>query len=504
MLLSVLLMALAMGAQDIELVNPDFDAQLDGWQASLFASAVNIEGRSVGRMAVPDDAKPGYPLISQEYAVQPGDVLELRADIRSRSVRDGYGAYAVIEFHQSGQGRLTYAQSDGKTGDRDWAEVTVRGVAPAEADIARICLIVNGRGEAFFDNVRLSTAGSLRVTPLTGPVTLSVTDTVVCDDLIGFGFEDDGWFYNPENAAKGVSAEDHALREGRIEWMNPDHIRMFVWIKDYCPSGDWAHFTFDSPNMESRCRTLDTYQKLGAEVNITGVEWGLDLPYADPAKAAAGIGRLFEYLIRERGYTCIKYWTLTNEPNGRWTVPGQSFDTFKEVHRKVKEEFVERGLDVKIVGSDDTSGFDWFRSCVKDDDYYATADLFASHRYTQYPDRILAPFFFKERLELLAEKAPRKPFIIEEFGFQDQRSGTVENPIMMTYPYAVWTAAFCIEGLNLGVAGFTIWSIHEMYYPGCFMEYALWEFKDDAWKVRPVYHAMANFTRLTERGDKVR
>lgn len=504
MLLSLLLAAFALGAQDIPLNNPGFDAQLDGWQASAFASAATIEGRSIARMTVPDDAEPGYPLISQEYPVQPGDVLELRVDVRWRGVRDGYGAYAVIEFHKAGQGRLTYAQSDGKTGHGDWAEVVVRGVAPADADVARICLIVNGRGEAHFDNVRLSAAGNLRVSPLSGPVTLTITDTVVCDDFIGFGFEDDGWFYNPENAAKGVTPDDHPIREGRIEWMNPDHVRMFVWIEDYCPTGDWEHFTFDSPNMQSRYRTLDTYQKIGAEVNITGVEWGFDTPYADPAKAAAGIATLFDHLIRDRGYSCVKYWTLTNEPNGRWNVPGQNFDVFREVHTRVKEEFVKRGLNVKIVGSDDTSGFDWFKSCVEDADYFDTADLFASHRYSQYPDRVLAPFFFNERLELLAGKTPRKPFVVEEFGFQDQRSGTVDNPIMMTYPYALWTAAFCIDGLNLGVAGFSIWSVHEMYYPGCFMEYALWDFKDDAWKVRPVYHAVANFTRLTERGDKVR
>ncbi len=50
-----------------------------------------------------------------------------------------------------------------------------------------------------------------------------------------------------------------------------------------------------------------------------------------------------------------------------------------------------------------------------------------------------------------------------------------------------------------------IWALHEVYYPGNgFMEYALWEFKDDDWKVRPVYHAWASLCRLTEKGDRVR
>jgi hypothetical protein len=502
------LFAFSLGASENLLANGDFEKGLDGWHANTSAVAIAAAeeaGRSVARIDVPGDFKPGYPGVEQELAVVPGQVLELRAEASSRGVRDGYGAYAVIEFHKAGQGRVSFSQSDGLSGDTDWRELVVRSVAPAEADRARVLLVVNGHGVGLFDNARLYAAGNVLAGPLSGPVTLAVTDTVVCDGLVGFGFEDDGWFYNPENAQHGVTAEDYPVREDRIAWLDPDHVRMFVWIKDYCPSGDWEHFTFDSPNMQSRYRTLDEYQRLGTDVNITGVEWGLVKPYADPAKAATGIATLVEHLVKERGYTCVKYWTLTNEPNGQWNKPGQDFEVYREVHRRVKEEFARRGLDVKAVGSDDTSGFEWFKRCVEDDEYFRDSDLFSSHRYVKYADAVLAPFFFRERLDLLAAKTPRKPLVIEEFGFQDHRSGTVENPIMMSYPYAVWTSAFYIEGLNLGVAGFSIWSVHEMWYPGnAFMEYALWEFKEDAWKVRPVYHAVANFTRFTERGDKVR
>jgi len=77
------------------------------------------------------------------------------------------------------------------------------------------------------------------------------------------------------------------------------------------------------------------------------------------------------------------------------------------------------------------------------------------------------------------------------------------NPIMRSYPYAVWTTSLAIDGLNRGTAGFSIWSVHEMLYPGGMrMEYALWDYKDLGWQVRPVYHAWAMFTRLTSRGDR--
>ncbi|HOC73802.1 MAG TPA: hypothetical protein PKL54_13400, partial [Candidatus Hydrogenedentes bacterium] len=37
-----------------------------------------------------------------------------------------------------------------------------------------------------------------------------------------------------------------------------------------------------------------------------------------------------------------------------------------------------------------------------------------------------------------------------------------------------------------------------------FMNYGLWDFKDDGFRTRPVYHAWAPFSRLTRRGDAVR
>jgi hypothetical protein len=200
----------------------------------------------------------------------------------------------------------------------------------------------------------------------------------------------------------------------------------------------------------------------------------------------------------------VREWTLTNEPNTHWTQSGESFEKFVRIHQLVKAEFAARGLDVEVVGSDDTAGATWFQQCVNDPAYFETADLFGSHRYFPFADRGLATRFYEERLGLLRGKTPVKPFVVGEFGFQDARSGVFENPIMEEYRYAIWTAAFAIEGLNAGVAGFSIWSIHEMYYPGGrIMNYALWNYKDRAWLPRPVFYAWANFCRLTKSGDKV-
>ena len=506
----LLIPALMLTAAQGELLqNGAFEDGLDGWQTSYMASAVRADAvtegdRRAAHVTVPAGAPVGFPMLVQSIDAKPGVVFEAHVDAMGRQVRGGYGVYASVEFLDVAGKRLSFTMSDAALGENRWRPLTIRAVAPPETVKVRLCLVLHGTGEAYFDNASLIRAADLSAGPLEAPVTLKVTTDVACGDFMGFGAEDDGWFYNPENAAHGVGDDDVALREGRIRWMDPDWVRMFFWYKDWCPSGDWKTFTFDSPNMQSHYRTLDLYQEIGARVNVVGVEWSIPQPYADGAKAAKAIGALFDHLIRAKGYTCVREWTLTNEPNSAWLERGNTFDDFVQLHALVEEEFARRGLAVAILGSDDTNDLAWFTDCVQDEAYFATADFFGSHRYFPYADRVLAPFFFDDRLGLLAGKAPEKPFVVAEFGFQDARSGTLENPLMEEYRYAVWTAAFIIEGLNRGVAGFSIWCLHEVYYPGGgFMNYGLWDFKNRGWRVRPAYHAFASFTRLTEAGDKV-
>ena len=225
-------------------------------------------------------------------------------------------------------------------------------------------------------------------------------------------------------------------------------------------------------------------------------------PYGGaPEKCAAAIGALFEHLIKDKGYTCIRDWTLTNEPNGYFAQKPYSFEAYVKLHVAVAAEFKRRGLRVNVVGSDDTDGWPWFRQCVTTPEYFATADYFGSHRYFPYGDRELAKFFYTDRLGLLTSKQAGKPFVVGEFGFHDGRSGALVNPLMESYPYAVWTSAFCIEGLNRGVAGFSVWCLHEMYYPGNgFMNYGLWEFQGSRLADAPGLPCMGEFLPQLARG----
>lgn len=487
--------------------NGSFEHGLEAWEPAfsspVTAEALALEGRTAVRLVVPSEAPIAYPSVRQAYPVTPGVVVSASVDALGRNICDGAGVYISVEFLGADGGRISFVQSEMVIPDGTWRPLRIRGIAPPESVSARLCLLLNGHGEACFTGVKVTAAPGEDTSLPDGPVILTVTNEIVCPSLKGFGAEDDGWFYNEVNAAKGVAREDWTVREDRVRWMESDWVRMFFWYKDWNPSGDWETFDFDSDNMRSHYRTLDLYQSIDAYVNVVGVEWGMS-KFDNLEKTAKAIGALLEHLVLVKGYSCVQEWTLTNEPNGSWTQRGSTFEEYLRLHELVKEEFHRRGLAIRILGSDDTSGLSWFENCVQSDRYLDCADFFASHLYARYTDRHLAPFFFDDRLDLLRAHAPNKPLVIAEFGFQDHRSGTLENPLMEYYPYALWTTDFVIKGLNRGIAGFCIWCLHEVYYPGGgFMNYGLWNFKDRNWAVRPVYTAWSNLTRHTKTGNTV-
>lgn len=502
------LIFLACAAGDTVLVNGDFAQGVDGWiraaapeiliGPSPDSSAVSVQ------ITVPETAAPGYPNIHQRFDVTPGTLVDARVDIKTHNIRRGNGGYAAVEFYDDAGNRISFGQSDAATPENQWVPIRVRATAPPGSVTSQFCLLLNGTGDALFSNASVRLSQAPAPGPLTGPVTITVKPERACDSFKGFGAEDDGWFYNDNNREHGVDEADIALREERIRWMDPDWQRMFFWYKDWNPSGDWETFDFDTPNMRSHYRTLDLYQQMGATVNVVGVEWGVKHPYGDVEKAARGIVALLEHLVKAKGYTCVQEWTLTNEPNGSFIRTGSTFEDYVRLHVLVKEELVRRELPIRILGSDDTNGLAWFTACVNNGDYFGAADCFVSHRYIPFGDRDQMAYFVEDRMALLEAKTPRKPFAVAEFGFQDGRSGTLENPLMEEYRYAVWTQAFVLEALNRGVAGFCVWCLHETYYPSNgFMNYGLWNYKDRGWQVRPVYHAWAAFCRLTEPGDPV-
>lgn len=461
------------------------------------------------RIEEAEDARVTWNQLSAASPARPGQRFEAAAVAEGVGTYGGNGVGVSLGFYDAEDKRIAHVDTIMGPGDTGRRETRMWAEAPPHAAAVKILLLLHGFGEALFSKVRVTCLPKGCAPPGAEDVDVFVTDDVVAE-LIGFGFEDDGWFYNAHNAERGVDEAAITLREERIAWMEPDYVRMFFWYMDWNPSGDFETFTWESDNMLSHYRTLDLYQRLGARVNVCGVEWAVKEPWRDPERLAYAVGALLEHLIVERGYSCIQDYTLTNEPDIFFARAverdAEDFDTFVRLHVEVAKEFERRGLDINIVGSDDGNNRAWFSQAVADDLYFSLADLFASHFYFAKNTVPLAGHILADRVELLRARTPVKPFIVAELGFSDERTQPPSiNPLMREYAYAMLAMSTFLDGLNVGTVGWSIWCVHEMYYPGADepMRFGLWDFDPPEWPVRPIYHALALMTRHTKTGDAI-
>lgn len=502
--------------------NPDFQNGLDHWikmdSRHLQSSVEERNGRKALKMTYEPPAEVGWPAMVQDLKLTPGNAYTVSVDMDVENTRGGAGPYFVIEYLEASGKRLALSDVEAlilKPGTWNTTKGTIR-VPPAAAKM-RINLILHGFGTAWFSNVTVEEYTPPDNSAMGKEVNAQIAAKSNPHPLLGIGFEDDGYSYTKGNLKHGENEESLALREERIRWLKPGLVRMFVWMGEWLPDGFFkttspTGYLWDSDFMKSKIRTLERYQALGTTVNIAGVEWGVHgQMWRDPAQVARIYADLLEYLVKTRGLSCVRYFTLSNEPNLNFGAQGGTFDNFVAIHRELKQELIARKLDITLVGSDDANDPTWFSKCVESEATRNSVGSFSSHTYLkQYELNPTATAnFFKLRVDTLARFAPEKPLIVGEYGFLSEEATAMSNPLMKTYDYALYTTDFMLRGLSQGVSGFSIWVLHQVYYPGMatseapLMTFGMWDYKATPEIVHPVYHAMANFTRNTATGDKI-
>jgi len=90
-----------------------------------------------------------------------------------------------------------------------------------------------------------------------------------------------------------------------------------------------GRFDWDSDEMRTLYRILDICRELHAEVFLTQIVAGRGVECISGrgpsgqrseigAGFAVGVGALLEHLVKDRGYTSIRWFCMTNEPGMGW------------------------------------------------------------------------------------------------------------------------------------------------------------------------------------------
>lgn len=251
--------------------------------------------------------------------------------------------------------------------------------------------------------------------------------------------------------------------ENHAAWLGLNFIRVELSQRMYEPERE--KFDWENEEMQALYCILDWCEKNGADVFLQQmwgyVEWNA-YPGVHPLVSApknlddfaGGIATLIEYLTKTKGYTCIKYFCMTNEPPGGpwgyWWEFGDETGTINDAWKRLKEEFDTRNINIPISGPDWTSMPPFEEEKLVFAPYLGSFDI---HSY----DGVTADG--EATLKQWADwaHAQNKPFFMSEFGNMKLGWGT-DNEGPKTFEAALSNANDVIRALRAGADGVNRWS----------------------------------------------
>jgi hypothetical protein len=315
------------------------------------------------------------------------------------------------------------------------------------------------------------------------PFSVVITEDVVTASYIGNGPQWGG--YEPIKRRIGsetLSDEDWTKTFKRVDFMKPKLIRIMITPNYYIEQGKLSnrrsgHFLFP---------ILDYCEKNGITVIIG--EWGHQKASQEGdicSRAWSDQSADFlKYLLLEKKYTCIKYYTMVNEPNGDWSSTKGNFDLWEKLIRLVYQKLQERGIADKVVilGPDIaiwTTGYlPWYHK-TRD----RLGDIVGAYDIHCYPDEnIVRSGKYMEILDAYRKDSDiSKPSMVGELAFKykqgtplrtenEQRaandSAASASSQMFVYDafYAVDMADVLCQCMIIGYAGAVLWYLDDAMY----------------------------------------
>jgi Cellulase (glycosyl hydrolase family 5) len=275
-------------------------------------------------------------------------------------------------------------------------------------------------------------------------------------------------YNNPRGSAYGGNppTADHDIWDQiykHASWLGLNFIRVEISQRMYEP--ERGVFDWDNEEMKSLYNILDWCERSHADVFLQQmwghVEWNA-YPGVHPLLSAprsiddfgTGIATLLEHLLKTKNYSCIRYFSITNEPPGGtwgyWWSFGSGSGTITPALKSVREHLDAAGIDLALSGPDWTSLPPLDPSRIDFDEFVGAYDI---HSYGGIDDA--GRLIIRDWVDWAHGR--NKPFFLTEFGNMNLGwGGTDSGP--RSFNAALSNASDIIHCLNLGVDGLNRWS----------------------------------------------
>jgi hypothetical protein len=396
-------------------------------------------------------------------------------------------------------------------------------LAPPQA----ITVTAGGRASVSFPGIALTSPVRLDLTvrlsdvsPLETDAANNARDTTVdvtenelarsrllLDSLGGYGTQ-----FNHHVFAKLTPAPPGTIGglEPKVDALEPQLVRIFFNDRD-----ESALFP---DRLASFIDVVRMANETGATINITyqtAVRAKLD-----PDPFMKQFADVLNDLVRNRGYTNVRFATIQNEPNN---APNLTLDQYRLLNEALDRELKARGLreQIGIMAGDLVENGRvgnhrvWLDYIV--DNMSSIVDAYSEHIYWNYWDIPRMEFRIKDVHHLFTEELPpeaRKPVYLIEYGVRGIQSfpgkPTLDpgywadgTPISRTNVVAFQQLWFNIESAQLGFSGTAKWDAYWGKFDAGTQAYYTIGPAEEGWPLFPTYHALRMLFQTTARGWQI-
>jgi hypothetical protein len=358
--------------------------------------------------------------------------------------------------------------------------------------------------------------------------------TIVSAGYIGNGVQWDPYQSDYGNGTVEISAADWDKLYKRLDFMRPQFIRVMINTTSQLENGQFV----PEKNFQRLSNILDYCQS--RHVTVMFGDWGGGMVNARTGEINAPnltyAAAYLDFLVNQKGYSCIQYYNMINEPNGDWSVTNTSYSLWRSAVLFLHEEMKRLDLTGKvgIVGPDiaiwGTGESWWIDSCATQ--LGEVVQLYDIHTYPS--KSTVNAGIYSDIIRAYQNKIPvGKKIIMGEIGFkfveqadeafqkenirraQSKKYASVDDSQMFVYDYmyGIDMADALFQTLNNGFSGTIAWmlddAMHSKEAPDKLKVWGFWNILGDEYFgseeeiVRPWFYAWSLLTKHIPAGASV-